>query len=323
MATMTEKFVDTETDRTKSKWVAKVFRAFCRPRTTIRALYYYAMTREDTDYPICGGFVGEIRIVRRYHESDGEKLPKWAGRARQLGFIPEDAIIDELPGEHIFPPSQSQGAIGTHSGSRLDRPNNVELWLNKSALVPLMLPACRKHGVTLVSIEDHPSKDALEKLFARARTSPHPTLLLCLSDLSMNGINFCRDLARKIADFGSSMPATAEKPDIRLRRMGLTPGQVADLKISMAPGQKAEKHEKEAFARYKSYLKPYGQNPKLQAELDALEVYYPGGIAKFIDDRLSEYDGGSGQEGQWLLDLKAGMVPGEKDIDFSVDNESA
>jgi hypothetical protein len=321
---MTEKFVDTETDRTKSKWVAKTFRAFCRPRTTIRALYYYAMTREDEDYPMCGGFVGEIRVVRRYHESDGAKLPKWAGRARMLGFIPQDAILDEIPGEHIFPPSQSPnpGSI-TSSGAQLNRPYNVELWLNKSALVPLILPACGKHGTTLVSIGERPSKDALEKLFARARTVQHPTMLLCLSDLSIKGINFCRDLAREIADFGHSMPAAEGMPDIKLRRLGLTPGQVADLKISMAPGEKVEKHEKEAFARYKRYLKPYSLNPKLQAELDALEVYYPDGIARFIDDLLSQYDGGSGLEGRWLLNLKAGMVPGERDIDFSGDNGSA
>jgi hypothetical protein len=311
---MTEKFVDTETDRTKSRWVARAFQEFHRPRTTIRALYYYAMTREDADYPICGGFVGEIRIVRRYHESDGEKLPKWVGRARLLGFIPQDAILEEIPGEQVFPASLSPSATGISSKAWLDRACNIELWLNKSALVPLILPVCSKHGATLVSVGNKPSEDALEKLFARA--SQHPIQILCISDLSIKGIDFCRDLAIGIAKFSSSpsMKALGGKPDIKMRRTGLTPEQVADLKISMAPGDKADIHEKEAFARFKRYLKPYGQNPKLQAELDALEVYYPGGIAKFIDDLLSRYDDGSCCEGSRLLDLKEGVIPGVNDI---------
>src|SRR5512136_375706 len=96
---MADPFVETETDRTKSKWLAKVYhdfmKEFGRPRTTLRALFYYALKRNDSDYPICGGFVGEIRITRPYHESDGQKLPKWMSKARSLGFIPADAILEE------------------------------------------------------------------------------------------------------------------------------------------------------------------------------------------------------------------------------------
>lgn len=109
---MTEPFVDTETDRTKSKWLAKLYHDFVedigRSRTTLRALFYYALQRKVSDYPICGWFVGEIRITRPYHESDGEKLPKWMSKARKLGFIRADAILDEIPGEHIFLPETSQ-----------------------------------------------------------------------------------------------------------------------------------------------------------------------------------------------------------------------
>lgn len=62
--TMTDPFVDSEVDRTKSRWVAKVFQEFGRPRTTLRSLFYYALSRSESDYPICGGFVGEIRITK-------------------------------------------------------------------------------------------------------------------------------------------------------------------------------------------------------------------------------------------------------------------
>ena len=136
---MTEPFVDTETDRTKSRWLANAYHDFVaeigRSRTTLRGLFYYALQRKVSDYPICGWFVGEIRITRPYHESDGEKLPKWMGKARKLGFVPADAILDEIPGEHVFLPELCQ-----------KRPYSIEVWLNKSALNPLLFPICEKHG---------------------------------------------------------------------------------------------------------------------------------------------------------------------------------
>ena len=109
---MTEAFVFTETDRTKSRWVAKAYHDFVREtgrsRTTLRGLFYYALQRKASDYPLCGGFVGEIRITRPYHESDGAKLSKWMSKARTLRFIPADAILDEIPGENVFLPDEGQ-----------------------------------------------------------------------------------------------------------------------------------------------------------------------------------------------------------------------
>ena len=47
---MAEPFADTETDRTKSKWLAKAYQDFVketgRSKTTFRALFYYAITKE-------------------------------------------------------------------------------------------------------------------------------------------------------------------------------------------------------------------------------------------------------------------------------------
>jgi hypothetical protein len=132
---MSEKpFVETETDRTKSKWVARAFKEFGRPRITVRALFYYAMNRKAADYPICGGFVGEIRIMRPYHESDGERLAKWVHKARDLGYIGKDAVLTEVPGENVF----AMEAKGRKNGQP-----RLELWLNKSALNP---PCLREDG---------------------------------------------------------------------------------------------------------------------------------------------------------------------------------
>ena len=290
---MTEPFVDTETDRTKSRWLANTYHDFVseigRSRTTLRGLFYYALQRKVSDYPICGWFVGEIRITRPYHESDGEKLPKWMGKARKLGFIPADAMLDEIPGEHLFLPELPQ-----------KRPYSIEVWLNKSALNPLLFPICEKHGVTLVSVNGRASADAVKAFYQRCHG---PTVILCLSDLSIDSAFFCRDLATRITE---STPS-GSLADTRLLCIGLKPDQVLELKIPMVQGRADSKENRDLF---KMYLKPHSLDPRKMAELDALEVYYPGGIAGFLDKSLSQYDCDFNLDSEsWLRDLSEGVLP--------------
>ena len=269
---MTEAFVYTETDRTKSKWVARTYQDFVkntgRSRTTLRGLFYYALQMKTSDYPICGGFVGEIRITRPYHENDGEKLPKWMSKARRLGFIPADAILEETAGEQIFLPEIVQ-----------QRPYSLEVWVAKSALNPLLYPICQKNGVTLVSVNGRASYDAISALYQRCS---HPTVILSLSDLSPSGAFFCSDLATKIA---GAKPSTGSR-DIKLNCLGLKPEQVLDMKLPLV---NANIYSKEDQNRFKSYLKPHHIDPRKMAELDCLEVYYPEGIAGFLNDALAKY----------------------------------
>ena len=293
---MTEPFVDTETDRTKSRWVAEALRDFARPRTTVRALFYFAMRRGVSDYPICGKLVGEIRICRPYTEGDGERLPKWVSRARKLGFIPEDAILDETPEEQVFLP-------GTSSND--ETKPRIEVWVNKSSLNQLILPVCTNHGATLVSVSSKPSRAAVENLCQR---SDRPTIILCLSDLSVGTFSFCRDLATAIADAKS-----AEGKDIRVKRIGLTPKQVFDLAIPMVQGEQGSKEDRKM---YETYIKPYEFSRKRMAELDALEAYHLGGLAKFVEEALSRYEDNSKlDELTWLMNLKKGVLPAETNID--------
>jgi hypothetical protein len=273
---MTEAFVYTETDRTKSKWVARTYQDFVkntgRSRTTLRGLFYYALQMKASDYPICGGFVGEIRITRPYHENDGEKLAKWMSKARRLGFIPADAILEETTGEQIFLPEIVQ-----------QRPYSLEVWVAKSALNPLLYPICQKNGATLVSVNGRASDDAIFALYQRCL---HPTIILCLSDLSPSGAFFSSDLATKIAKAGQSTGSR----DIELKCIGLKPEQVLDLSLPLV---NASTNSKENQNRFKSYHKPYPIDPRKMAELDCLEVYYPEGIAGFLSESLAKYLSGS------------------------------
>ena len=286
---MIEPFVDTETDRTKSQWVARIYNEFVkdtgRSKTSQRGLFYYALQRKVSDYPICGKFVGEIRILRPYHEMDGDKLPKWMNKARMMGHIPTDAIPDEIPGEHIIYPS---------SARRL--PCSIELWLNKSALNPLLSPVCEKYGITLVSVQGRASDDARDALYVRGTD---PTIIFCLCDLSPSSAFFAKDLAEKIE---GAMPSRINT-DIRLKCLGLLPEHVLALKIPMVQKEANSKKDQEM---YKKYLKSHDLDPKKIVELDALEVYYPGGIASFLDECLARYVSDSRLDKEsWLLDLKA------------------
>jgi hypothetical protein len=290
---MTEPFAYSETDRTKSKWIAKVYQDFVkrtgRMRTTQRALFYHALQMKDSDYPICGGFVGEIRITRPYHENDGEKMPKWTGKAKTLGFIPENTVLDEVPGEHIFP-----------TDAFLDRPYSLEVWLNKTSPSPLLYPICHRHGATLVSVDGMVSDNAVSALFQRCN---RPTIILCLSDISPASVFFCRDLAVKIAQSSSAN----KDMDIRLKCIGLKPEQAMEQKL---PAVRVSIKSKEAREKYARHLKSQNMNPKDMVELDALEVYYPGGIAGFLDEILSRYSHSFDPNAElWMLDLKKGSIP--------------
>jgi len=264
---MTDAFVSSEVDRTKSRWVAKVFKEFGRPKTTLRGLFYFALSRSTADYPICGGFVGEIRVTRPYHENDGPKLVKWADKAQRLDFLPANAILKEEPGEHTILPETCSSQTS----------HRLELWLNRSAFNPLLASVCARHGTVLVSAESI-SNNLVEQLLDRAACR---TTILCLSDLSLKSFLFCDDLRAALAQ-----SRHRHAREIRVRRVGLSPEQVVRWNIPMVS---QEKGSKEVSRQYKTHLKAYGLDHKKMAELDALEAFYPKGMAGFCEDLLTEY----------------------------------
>jgi hypothetical protein len=231
----------------------------------LRGFFYYALQRAVSDYPICGGFVGEIRITRPYHENDGDKLAKWTKKAKTLGFIPADAIIEEMPGEHTFLPEPGNRSLP-----------DIEVWLNSSAAGPLLRPVCEKHGIVLVSVQGKPSQERVADLFKRHK---YPITILCLSDLSQRDAFFSDELTEAIQRF---RPGDGNL-EFGIKRIALLPEHVLKLKIPMIRGYKTKGNKD----KFKKYLASYSLDPKNMAEMDALEIYYPGGIASFLDGILS------------------------------------
>lgn len=259
---MTDPFVSSEVDRTKSRWVARAFREFGPRKSTLRAFFYFCLQRSEPDYPICGGFVGEIRATRSYHQSDGQKLAKWAGKAQALGFLPQDAFLQEEPGEHIFCP---QGY-----GSRTPQ---LELWTHKSAFNSLLQPVCARHGAALVS-SGQVSPRLQQELVRRA---VRPTTVLALTDLSCEGLCWYQDLVRSAGQAGIA-------PAVQVVSAGITPQQALDLNL---PQVSQMKGPRDIQREYRRHLKPQGLDDRRMVELDALEVLYPGGLAAFADRILS------------------------------------
>lgn len=281
---MSQAFVETETQRTKSKWVAGVFRELGRRRTTIRALYYYALRRKESDYPICGGFVGEIRITRPFHESDGDRLYKWARASQMLGYLPQDAFLEE-GGDFVYIPSEPQG----------DR--RIEVWISRSVFSSLLLPVCQRHRAALVSFGRRPPVEAIKEL---GRRSDKPTTIVGLSDLSAEDFSFSRDLAERILE-DEAFTGT----DVRVQHLAINPMQVARIGMPMVPSRKASRDE---LKLYKRYLRPYDLDHRRMTELDALEALFPGGMAGFVDRMLAQSSLSLGSEGEiLLLDLKKGI----------------
>ncbi len=203
------------------------------------------------------------------------------GQGPQDGLHPRQCHPRGVPGEHVFLSAVSAAKPAIESGTC-----QVELWLNKSALNQLLQPVCRRYGVTLVSVAGRPSKEAIVSLFTRSRG--HTTIILCLSDLSPGDFSFCEELRLMIdededEDKGKSKGSI--DGNVQIKRIGLTPEQVLELEIPMVPVKKGSREDQK---KYKSYLKPYRLSSKRMAELDALEVYYPGGIAGFVEGAISK-----------------------------------
>ena len=211
--------------------------------------------------------------MRPYHEQDGFKLLKWARKSKEMGFVPPEALIEETSEEGRFLAWEMQ------TNGRMSSLPATEIWLNKPSLSSLLVPICKKGGISLIWFDGWPSQEAVASLFARA--SVHTTILT-LSDLDLKRAFFAQELAELIE---SSRPG-GSSARIEVKSIGLVPEQVGELKIPMVQGVRGSKDKEE---RYRRYLEETSIDPRMMAELDALEVCYSGGVAAFLNDSLSRY----------------------------------
>jgi len=302
-------------DHLKAEWAAQIFKESARTQTTARALHYFALGRQD--YPLFtkAGLAG----LRTYVDSDAAHLTKWIALAKRLTLIPWDAAPDESVGEYnemVFNPPdcdfsyrytlnrpqfyelsqlktylEQSNFVFKYTPIGRGQPYHLELWVEKATMDSILRPVCAKRGAVLVTFKGHCSWGAVWKSCKRANDADRPALMFYLSDLDSSGFRMGVELSEKIAEINDNF--YGGQLDIRVRRIGLTPGQVVDFKIPLVDRKSTELANNHL---YKNYVESYDLNPTKKAELDALERYYPGGVAAFVDHWLSSfYDSELGQ----------------------------
>jgi hypothetical protein len=298
----------TRSDYLKAEWAAKVFRESGRDRTTARALHYFALGRQD--YPIFNK-AGLIDL-RKYEDKDAAHLTAWIALAKRLKLIDWDNLPDESVGEYgemVFCPLEcgfSYGYSLDRPGSfelsklkeylqssifaleytpfSLDQPYHIELWVEKATMNSILQPLCARYNAILVTFQGHCSWGGAWKLCKRVNNDNRPALIFYLSDLDSSGFRMAAELSEKIAEINKNF--FGGHLNIRVRRIGLTPKQVVDLEIPQVDRKSTEKANN---VLYKKYVEHYGLDPAKKAELDALERYYPGGVASFVEGWMSRF----------------------------------
>ncbi|MGD0952448.1 MAG: hypothetical protein ABR985_08640 [Methanotrichaceae archaeon] len=295
----------TKTERSKAEWIAYVYKESGKGKTSARALHYFCLGR--TDYPVFNkaGQTG----VRAYTDADDGNVTKWIALAKRLGLIDWDNLPDETvsesgvlefyPSKSDFSYSYSLDSFNTYdlksqlkktrfgryfTGVARDQPYHLELWCEKSTMSNILQPVCRSFGAVLVTFKGRGSWGGVWKLCKRVAQDRRPALIFYLSDLDASGFNMAAEVAAKIDEINRNF--FDGRLDIRVRRIGLKPEQVVEHQIPLVPRKDTEKSNN---GLYKAYVGAYGLNQDMKAELDALERYYPGGVAAFASSWLEKF----------------------------------
>lgn len=326
---MVERFSDSEMDRTKSSWIARLYNELGKRHTTARALHYFALKKKQPDYPICGSIVGEIRVSRPYDESDGDRISKWILRAKQLGYIPWDSVSVEEPQALVFDKSMypwvsctypiegrsstsPKPPISTSDSSYRVKSDfaddhmifcndnyRVELWTDKASIKDLVLPLMLRENITLVIMQGDVPWQEVFNLCRRADVWGE-TKVFCLTDLDVPGVRFCHELFSRIETLCKE--SFYDKPKISMHRIGIKPDDVRALSLPQVKRRRSDGNDLE---RYRRYVKAYGLDDRMETELDALEIYHKDGIAGYIEERLREFISGEAIENVYPAETKS------------------
>lgn len=295
----------TKSDHLKAEWALRVYEESKRDKTTARALHYFALGRQD--YPIFNraGLIGQ----RAYTDADAGNITEWIALAKRQGVIPWDLLPDDTVGEFgelVSWPSERDFSYDHSKGTsqlndlkyylkrkkfsrncrsvKRDQPYHLELWVEKSTMNNILRPVCSRFDTVLVTFKGHASWGATWKLCKRVAQDGRPALVFYLSDMDASGFKMAVEAAEKIREINTNF--FDGRLDIKVRRIGLTPAQVVEYQIPMVDRKDGEKSNQEL---YRAYVSACGLDYTKKAELDALERYYPDGVAGFVESWLERF----------------------------------
>jgi hypothetical protein len=196
---------------------------------------------------------------------------------------------EEWPGWYI--PSFS---TGIYAGLRMpqvtvsgygydpdDQPVLTEVWIEKSTMDDVLVPACRDLNVNLLSGAGFQSITASISLLRRAERHAKPAHVLYIADFDPAGDAMPRAVARQVQFWRESLAITT---GLTLDVLALTRRQVAEYDLPRAP-VKVDKNGV-ADKRGKRFEQVNGEGI---VELDALEALHPGVLAELVRHAVQPY----------------------------------
>jgi len=178
-----------------------------------------------------------------------DSIQEFCNRARRGGHILFSAIRDDgvsrLGGETLTYESPQDYYEGHdelynhyHRSWHADQPAYVAVLCEAAGMVPMLARAVRRHRVEVASSSGFDSLTAKHDLFedalSRAEDYDQRTILLHLGDHDPSGVSVYESMAEDLEAFCEDRGATGL---IEVRRVALTPGQIADLGITTTPDE--------------------------------------------------------------------------------------
>lgn len=284
-------YCGSKSQKRDAKWFAEWWQAAAYRRAHLRRFHYWLVTKAPKLPTVLGGKSGQTDT---YLNTD--RCWKWMQNAskyaRYLGLVDADDITDnKSPAPNVYAnyywwqphyeiDTPELDAIGVNVSGYHEQnaqPYHLEVWCEKSTMNDVLMPVCQRYGANLATFEGEVTYTACRRLIERVRRSGNkPTRVFYISDFDAAGQSMPVAMSRKV-EFVTRREAP--ELDVRVNALALTAEQVAQYKLPRVPMKDTE-------LRAANFEAIHGEGA---TELDALEVLYPGELARLLRVALDEY----------------------------------
>jgi hypothetical protein len=287
--------------RAKAQWFAGLFARFNFARGVHLRRIHYALASQKPPLEMPDG-----ELYLNTHRCWGE-LGQASEFARHLGLVDVGAFDDRRNPEPHLVPGRPDGYEGNpaceidafwgewklpsiptdfsvaldlpsievygYDYCQADQPFHVEVWVEKSTMNDVLIPLCRRLGVTLVTGLGFQSITSVVQMLQRIE---RPTRIFYISDFDPAGDQMPVAVARQVEYY---LREIAPDTDIKLTSLVLTKDQVVRYNLPRIPIKDSDKRKGDFEDRR-------GEGA---VELDAMEALYPGELARIVEEAVRPY----------------------------------
>ncbi len=283
-------YVGSKSQQSSAEWARELY-LLLRPKQTVhvRRLHYFALTQPQHRKP-------NGRVYTNT-EADWKYLKCACKFARYLNLLPYDVFSDR---RNLFPSERKWPTIGgdhhlhcrrlmietiysickLHVATVLAKllPMHIEIWVEKSTAADLLKAVAEKYNINIVTSMGEISLTAVWRFIKRIAESTKPVRIFYISDFDPAGEKMPVSVARKM-EFLLRQLRLSRKLDVKLKPLMLTRRQCRKFDLPSTPLSPSSR-KTYSFTTYNGFG---------VTELQALEVFRPGYISKFVDDHLKSY----------------------------------